>query len=253
MSFAWTTENLLDATKGDLLCGDRGLAFSGVSIDSRNISDGNVFVAIKGNIYDAHDFISDVICRGVRGVIAEKDKTGTLPLEKWEKEGTVCLSVKDSIRALGDLASFQLKRSNASVIAITGSNGKTTTRGLTASVVRQKYNTLETMGNFNNEIGLPLTLFNLDPKHNWAVLELGMNHPGEISRLAEVCMPEIGVITNIGRAHLEGVGNIEGVMNAKGELLTSLGVNGKAVLNIDDPMVMRLAEKTSAEVTLFGI
>jgi UDP-N-acetylmuramoyl-tripeptide--D-alanyl-D-alanine ligase len=253
MSFTWTTENLLDATKGDLLFGDRGLVFSGVSIDSRNISGGNVFVAIKGNTYDAHDFISDVICSGVRGVIVEKDKIGTLPLEKWEKEGTICLSVKDSIRALGDLASFQLKRSNALVIAITGSNGKTTTRGLTASVVRQKYKTLETMGNFNNEIGLPLTLFNLDPKHHWAVLELGMNHPGEILRLAEVCMPEIGVITNIGRAHLEGVGTIEGVMNAKGELLTSLGVSGKAVLNIDDPMVKRLAEKTSAEVTLFGI
>ena len=133
--------------------------------------------------------------QGVRGVILEQGKAGALPLEKWKKEGAICFAVPDSTRALGDLAAFQLKRSKASVAAVTGSNGKTTTRGIAASVVRQRYRTLESIGNFNNEIGLPLSLLNLDSDHQWAVLELGMNHPGEISRLAEICKPSIGVIT----------------------------------------------------------
>jgi UDP-N-acetylmuramoyl-tripeptide--D-alanyl-D-alanine ligase len=154
---------------------------------------------------------------------------------------------------LGDLAAFNLQRSQASVVAITGSNGKTTTRKLTAGVLARQYYTLATIGNLNNEIGLPLTLLSLESDHQWAVVELGTNNPGEIKRLTQICSPNIGVITNIGPAHLEGLGSLDGVMQEKGDLLKGLGPNGKAILNADDPRGMRLARKTEHEVILFGL
>ena len=169
------------------------------------------------------------------------------------KKGLVCVTVTDTTKALGDLAAFQRQRSNASVVAITGSNGKTTTRTMTAAVVAQCFSTLTTSGNLNNEIGLPLTLLNLNPYHQWAVVELGMNRPGEIERLGEICSPKIGLITNIGPAHLEGLGSIDAVMRAKGELLTKIKPAGTAVLNADDPKLLQLADQTSANVVLFGL
>ncbi|MBU4067161.1 MAG: UDP-N-acetylmuramoyl-tripeptide--D-alanyl-D-alanine ligase, partial [Proteobacteria bacterium] len=129
----------------------------------------------------------------------------------------------------------------------------TTTKEMTASVVSTRYKTLSTRGNFNNEIGLPLTLLDLKSSHQWAVLELGMNRPGEIDRLGEICIPDIGVITNIGSAHLEGLGSIEGVMNAKGELLKRIKPGGTAVLNADDSRVLYLSTKVSREVFYFGL
>jgi UDP-N-acetylmuramoyl-tripeptide--D-alanyl-D-alanine ligase len=139
------------------------------------------------------------------------------------------------------------------VTAITGSNGKTTTRQMTASVVSQRFDTLSTKKNFNNNIGLPLTLLELCPKHRWAVVELGMNAPGEIDLLARICKPDIGVITNVGPAHLEGVGTIEGVMRAKGELLGRIRSGGTAVLNFDDERVRRLGEQAACRVMFYGL
>ncbi|MBW1643046.1 MAG: UDP-N-acetylmuramoyl-tripeptide--D-alanyl-D-alanine ligase, partial [Deltaproteobacteria bacterium] len=124
---------------------------------------------------------------------------------------------------------------------------------MTAAIVKQRFVTLSSRGNFNNEIGLPLTLLKLNHGHKWAVVELGMNAPGEIARLGEMCMPDIGVITNIGPAHLEGVGSIEGVMHAKGELLDKIKAGGTAVLNADDHRVLHLAGKTSTNVIFFGM
>ena len=249
----WTAAEILEATKGDLLCGDIKHIFSGISIDSRKISTDDLFIAIKGNVYDGHSFASDVIGQGVHGLIISKNKTGDLPGTKWQKNGIVCVAVDNTTKALGDLASFNRKRSNVSVVAITGSNGKTTTRGMTSAVVARRFCTLSTSGNFNNEIGLPLTLLRLGYRHEWAVLELGMNRPGEIGRLAEICLPDIGVITNIGPAHLEGLGSIEGVMHAKSELLEKIKPNGTAVLNADDPKVLQIAHKTGKNVLLFGL
>jgi len=161
--------------------------------------------------------------------------------------------VDDTIEALGKLAAYHRNRSSAGVVGITGSNGKTTTRQMTAMVVSQQYCTLSTRKNFNNNIGLPLTLFELSPDHRWAVVELGMNAPGEIGYLTEICRPDIGVITNVAAAHLEGVGSIEGVMRAKGELLDKLDPRSTAVLNADDPMVRRLAPRAVGKVLLFGM
>jgi UDP-N-acetylmuramoyl-tripeptide--D-alanyl-D-alanine ligase len=249
----WTTAEILEATKGDLLCGDIKHTFEGVSIDSRIISANELFIAIKGNVYDGHSFASDVISSGVRGLIISKDKVCDPAGTDWQDKGIVCVKVNDTTKALGDLGSFNRMRTDVSVVAITGSNGKTTTREMTASVVSTRYKTLSSKGNFNNEIGLPLTLLDLKNSHQWAVLELGMNRPGEIDRLGEICIPDIGVITNIGFAHLEGLGSIEGVMNAKGELLKRIKPEGTAVLNADDSRVLYLSTKTSKKVLYFGL
>jgi len=249
----WTTREILEATKGALLCGDLRRLFSQVSIDSRKISPSDVFVAITGDIHDGHAFTSKVVDQGVRGIVFNRNKAEQLPVAAWKINDVACIAAADTTRALGNLAAFQRRRSQASVVAITGSNGKTTTRQLIAEVLARQYKTLVPIGNFNNEIGLPLTLLGLEPGHQWAVLELGTNNPGEIARLAEICSPNIGVITNIGPAHLEGLGSIEGVMREKGDLLKSLGQSGKAVLNADDPRVMQLVQKTENEVILFGL
>ena len=249
----WTTAQILEATEGNLLCGDINRVFAGVSIDSRRIDPDDFFVAIKGDVHDGHGFAGDVIADGVAGLIINQNKTAALSGRLCQEKGLVCVTVTDTTKALGDLAAFQRQRSNASVVAITGSNGKTTTRAMTAAVVAQCFSTLTTSGNLNNEIGLPLTLLNLNLHHQWAVVELGINRPGEIERLGEICSPQIGLITNIGPAHLEGLGSIDAVMRAKGELLTKIKPAGTAVLNADDPKLLQLADQTSANVVLFGL
>ena len=248
----WTTQEILDATGGDLLCGDLPRPYSRVSIDSREISATDFFFAITGESHDGHGFAGSVIDQGVRGLAINRQKAGHLPIAAWEAKNVTCIAVADTTRALGALAAFNRRRATVSVAAITGSNGKTTTRKLTAGVVARQFNTLATSGNFNNEIGLPLTLLGLSPDHQWAVVELGTNNPGEIARLTEICSPDIGVITNIGPAHLEGLGSLDGVMREKGDLIKGLGPNGKAVLNADDSRALQLARETRHEVLLYG-
>ena len=249
----WTTADILEATGGELICGDLSYGFSGISIDSRSISSDELYVAIKGEVHDGHSFAEDVIRQGISGLVIDKEKVNDLPVHEWKKNKLICLAVNNTTKALGDLASFHRKRVNVPVVAITGSNGKTTTREMTAAVVGQRFATLSSRGNFNNEIGLPLTLLKLDHGHKCAVVELGMNAPGEIARLGEICMPDIGVITNIGPAHLKGVGSIEGVMHAKGELLDKIKAGGTAVLNADDHRVLHLAGNASVNVIFFGM
>jgi UDP-N-acetylmuramoyl-tripeptide--D-alanyl-D-alanine ligase len=249
----WTMREIQEATDGEMLCGEFQQSFTDVFIDSRNLSSSGVFVAIVGEVHDGHKFLADVVTRGVQGLVVNRGNAADLPLADWEQKGIACLAVDDTTRALGALAAFNRWRSNASVVGITGSNGKTTTRQMIASVVSQQYRTLATTGNLNNQIGLPLTLLKLEPNHQWAVLELGTNYPGEIARLAQICEPDIGVITNIGPAHLEGLGSIEGVAREKGSLLQNMRPNGKAVLNADDPRVLKLADRVKTEALLYGL
>jgi len=249
----WTAEEIMEATGGELLCGDLRRSFSGVSIDSRNISADNVFVAITGETHDGHAFTSAVVDQGVGGLVVSRQKAVQMPLTAWKKNNMACIAVEDTTRALGDMAAFNRLRSHVSVVAITGSNGKTTTRRMTAMILDRQYNTLTAIGNFNNDIGLPLTLLGLSSGHQWAVLELGTNNPGEIARLADICSPDIAVLTNIGPAHLEGLGSIEGVMQEKGDLLKRLAPGAKAILNIDDTRVTQLAAETKAQVIFYGL
>ena len=249
----WTIADCLAATGGKLHGSDAGILFNRVSIDSRRIAGDDLFVAIKGDVHDGHGFADAVVKKGIRGLILERHKIDELPWNQWAAQSVACVAVKDTTRALGDMAVYHQDRNRASVAAITGSNGKTTTRRMTAAVVSRRFNTLSTRKNFNNDIGLPLTLLELCSAHQWAVVELGMNAPGEIDYLAGICRPDIGIITNIGPAHLEGVGSLEGVMNAKGELLGRIKAGGTAVLNADDPRVLTLAERTDRNVLLYGL
>ena len=248
---AWTVLDVLKATNGRLVSGNGETRFQAISIDSRTTKAGDLFIAISGEKHDGHNFLRDAFYRGALGVLVAEDYINRQsPVPKQEE---LWMAVPDTLRALGNLAAFRRRQSEVSVVAITGTNGKTTTKEMTAAVLDQAFNVLKTPGNFNNLIGLPLTLFGLSDRHDWAVLEMGMNHPGEIRRLAEIASPDLGVITNVEPGHLAGVKDIHGVMEAKGELLEGLGQDGTAVLNIDDPRVCRLSERFAGRVVTFGI
>ena len=250
---SWTVPDCLAATGGELLGEDTGGVFSRVVIDSRVISAQDLFVAVIGEIHDGHRFVQEVTERGVRGVMLQPQRIPEAVRRQWLESGVACIAVEDTTRALGDLGRYHRRRNRAAVVAITGSNGKTSTRQMTAAVVAQKYSTLSSRKNYNNHIGLPLTLLDICPRHRWAVVELGMNAPGEIATLAGICQPDIGAITNIGPAHLEGVGSIEGVMRAKGELLDHIHPDGTAVLNADDERVRQLGAQVRGRVLWYGL
>ena len=250
--FVWTTEQVLTATGGSRMSGPADTAFAGIGIDSRTIGPDDLFVAIAGESHDGHRFVTDVLDRGVNGVVAADDQVANLPMARMAAAGIVCIVVADTTRALGAMARFNRNRGHLKVVAITGSNGKTSTRILMDQVISRTFSTLSTSGNLNNHIGLPLTLFRLTPGHQAAVLELGMNHAGEITRLGRICEPDVGVITNVGPAHLEGLGTIENVARAKGELLNTIRPGGTAILNADDPRVAALAGNLNCPVILFG-
>lgn len=248
----WTAAQAAAATKGKLIYGPADGIFSGVSIDSRTTACGDLFIAIVGPNHDGHNHAVKGVARGQKGVVINHAANIALPHDQWRQKGHICIEVEDTTRALGDMAAFNRKRAGFPVVAITGSNGKTSTRRMTLAVMQQKFCVLSTQGNLNNEIGLPLTLLNTDCDHNLAVLELGMNHFGEIRRLAQICRPDIGVITNVGPAHLEGLGSVAGVARAKGELLEYIKPGGKVILNGDDDHLKALAEKSSHDVIFFG-
>ncbi len=249
----WTTDSILQATDGEWVCGEGERTFSGISIDSRTIVEGQLFVAIEGEVHDGHRFVDDVVRNRVVGLIVRKGSVNPSRREAWHKQGVVCIGVDDTLTALGDLAAFVRRQHSASVVAVTGSNGKTTTRGMISGILSQRHTILSTRGNFNNLIGLPLVLLDLDPTHEWVVLELGMNRPGEIDRLGCICRPDVGVITNIGPAHLGGFDSIEGIVDAKGELLDTIHPDGVLVLNTDDERVRRLGGRSSLAVLSFGL
>lgn len=248
----WTTNTILQATGGELVCGVNGNSFSGISIDSRTIAEGQLFVAIEGEIHDGHRFVDDVIAGGIKGLIIRRGYGDASSREKWRQQGAVAIAVADTTTALGDLAAYMRRELDVPVVAITGSNGKTTTRAMTSAVLSRKHHILSTRGNYNNLIGMPLTLLDLSPEHERAVLELGMNRPGEIKRLGEICKPDIGIITNIGPAHLEGFDSIDGIMQAKGELLETLQPEGVFIANADDMRVRQLSQDSIPKVLSFG-
>lgn len=249
----WTVDDIVRAADGRFLCGNRDQRFGSVAIDSRQVNREMLFVAIRGQNHDGHDFIGQVLAQGVRGVVIQSDCAAGIDLEAMQSTGAVCVAAADTTRALGALAAFQRGQFQIPVVAITGSSGKTTTRRMMALVMEQHYHTLATRGNLNNEIGVPLTLFNLTADHQAAVVELGMNHKGEIERLGAICQPTIGVITNVGPAHLEFLGTLEGVANAKAELLAHVQRGGYTVLNLDDPLVAAMAGNAQSKVFYYGV
>jgi UDP-N-acetylmuramoyl-tripeptide--D-alanyl-D-alanine ligase len=216
---------------------------SGVSTDSRKIREGELFVPLHGPNFDGHDFLMQAVQNGAAACLSEEVIAG-LPVP--------VIRVTDTLKALGDLAASRRTLLRGPLIAVTGSSGKTTTKEMLGAILQGIGPGLVTQGNFNNLIGLPLTLFRLTAEHRWAVLEMGMSARGEIARLTEIAAPDIGVITNIGPAHLETLHGMDGVARAKGELFAGLSQGGTAVINIDDERVAGLPVANGVRRLLFG-
>lgn len=222
-------------------------AINGVSIDSRKINKGDLFFAIKGENFDGHDFIEEVISKGASAVVIEKSY-----FEKFKEKNFPIILVENTIKALGELANIYRKKFNVKIIGLTGSNGKTTTKEMIAKVLASKYNTLKTEGNLNNNIGVPLNLFRLEKKHQVAVIEMGINHFGEMKELCGIAEPNFGLITNIGNAHLEFLESREKVAEEKGELFRYLKKkNGFAFVNADEKLIKAQAKNLKRKLT-FG-
>jgi UDP-N-acetylmuramoyl-tripeptide--D-alanyl-D-alanine ligase len=227
------------------------MEIKGVSIDSRTIKEGELFVAIKGDRFDGHDFVPEVIKKGAWGALVERSALET----KYGSLGGLknILPVEDTIFALQEMSQRHRKKFAIPMIGITGSNGKTTTKEMLAGILKQRGPVLKNEGNLNNHIGVPLTLLKLDARHKSAAIEMGMSALGEIDTLARLVSPDVGVITNIGPAHLEFLGTLGMVAQAKAELLGNLKSDGTAVLNADDRYFTTLKNACSGRVLSFGI
>ena len=232
-------------------------------IDSRNAIPGCLFVALPGERVDGHDYIAQAFEQGANFALVEKDLSAqfsqidlrSMPFNQDldEVEFPACLLVEDSLTALQQVARFWRAKLDVEVIGITGSVGKSTTKEMVAEILSHRYSTLKNEGNYNNEIGLPMTILGLSEGHERAVLEMGFYVPGEIKFLCEIAKPRIGVVTNIGTVHAERAGSQEIIAQGKAELVESLPEDGVAILNYDDPFVRKMAERTKARVLFYGL
>ena len=219
------------AAVGGTLLQDSGAPVTGVTTDSRAVQPGQLFIPLVGERFDGHAYIAKALDGGAAGCLTAREPETLLP-------GKLYIQVADTRLALKALASWYRNKFDLPVVQVTGSAGKTTTKEMIASVLSQRYNTLRTEGNFNNDIGAPLTLLRLMPEHQAAVIETGMNHFGEIRYLGEMVRPDIAVITNVGDAHIENLGNTrQGILRAKCEIFENLTPEGIAVLNGDDELL----------------
>ena len=221
--------------------------FTGVTTDSRAVKPGELFVALKGGNFDGHDYCVKAAELGAAGVVVSRDVEG-LPA------GVSVFKVDDTLLAYQQLAhAYRLKQQGLKVFAITGSNGKTSTKDLLAACLGAKYKVVKTQGNFNNEIGLPKTLLSIQPDTDIAVVEMGMRGLGQIAELCRIAEPDSGLITNVGETHMELFGSMENIGKAKSEIVVDLPSDGFAVLNGDNEYVLAAAGKTKAQVVYFGL
>jgi UDP-N-acetylmuramoyl-tripeptide--D-alanyl-D-alanine ligase len=238
-------------TLKELLRTMKRMDIKGVSIDSRNIEEGELFIALKGARFDGHDFVPDAIKKGAWGALVDRSALEN----RFSYLGGLknILPVENTLYALQEMAHMHRGTFSIPLVGITGSNGKTTTKEMIAGILKQKGPVLKNEGNLNNHIGVPLTLMKLKDRHRAAVVEMGMSAAGEIALLARLVNPTVGVITNIGPAHLEFLGSLDKVAEAKGELLDNLKTDAVAVLNADDPYFGMLKNKFSGRIISFGI
>ena len=241
----FTVQDIVRATQGALVAGDLGIPVTGVSIDSRSLNVGEAFFAIRGHRLDGHGFLADAAARGAACMVVHTlpdDVPANVPL----------VLVEDTTHALGRLAAWHRGRVAIPVVAVTGSNGKTTTKELAAGVLATRWNVLKPERSFNNQWGLPLTLLQLAPEHQAAMLEIGSNAPGEVAALAALAAPTVGIVTTVAAVHTEFLGSLEGVREEKAGLVRALTADGVAVLNADDPRVAGMARDTRARVVTYG-
>lgn len=227
----FTSEDIAKIVNGRLLPAASNNMVTGISTDSRTLQPDDLFVPLRGPNYDGHDYLRQAVEHGAAACLSEEVVGGlSVPV----------IQVDDALSALGAMAAHIRENFHGPVCAVTGTTGKTSTKEMLAAILKQQSAGLKTEGNFNNLIGLPLTLARLDDSQRWIVLELGMSQHGEIARLAAIARPDVAIITNVGAGHLAGVGDISGVAHAKGELFASLVAGCKAIVNADDPMVVGL-------------
>ena len=237
---------ILEVTGGGEVGGTQvGETFSTFHTDSRQVQQGGLFFALRGAERDGHEFVADAVARGAAAAIVER-KTNVAP-------GIVEVVVPDTWAALYALAAHALKRVQPMVVGVTGSNGKTSTKEMVAAVLGQHFNVLRTQGNLNTETGVPLTILGLEPHHSALVLEMGLQRPGDIARLAALAKPVIGIVTNVGVAHMEFFAARDELARSKGELVAALPDTGLAVLNADNEFYPLLAQMSTARVTSFGV
>ena len=237
---------IIDATGGELLGGSPAILVSRICTDSRLAGSGDLFFALAGERFDAHSFLPEVAKRGVAAVVAER---GKLP---GDFNACPVIVVEDTRRALGRLGAAYRRQFDLPIAVVAGSNGKTTTKELIASVLRGQFPALWSESSFNNDVGVPLTLLRLDKTHRAAVLEAGSNHPGELPPLLEMIAPRLGVITNIGREHLEFFHDLDGVAREEGSVADALPTDGVLFINGDDPYADRLAARARCRVVRAG-
>lgn len=242
-----TLTELIDPMKGKLISGDFRTLPSGLSTDTRNIRPGEIFLALRGDKFDGHCFISAAVEKEASCIILEDE--ACFPADSK----CAVIKVGDSLEALGDIAAYWRSRYDIPVVSITGSTGKTTTKEMTSSILEIGAETLKNNGNFNNLIGLPLTLLKINRSHRRVVLEMGMNRPGEIGRLTRISDPDIGLITNIGPVHLEGLKDIAGVAKAKAEMIEKIRPESKVILFGDDKILMEEVSRFNSDFFTFGL
>lgn len=237
---------IMEAVGGTMLGdGDPSVTISKVETDSRAITEGSLFIPLVGERFDGHAFLNQALEAGAAACFTQRERESYLP-------GKCYIKVDSTHRALRDLAKHYKKKFHIPFIAVTGSVGKTTTKDMIAAVLGEKYNVLKTEGNLNNNFGVPRTLLRLEPEHEICVVEMGMNHPGEIDYLADIVEPEAAVITNIGDSHIEHLGSRENILKAKCEVFAHLKEGGFVVLNGDDELLSTLRGKLPFETVWVG-
>jgi UDP-N-acetylmuramoyl-tripeptide--D-alanyl-D-alanine ligase len=232
---------------GWISCGDETVVIEKVSTDSRTLKPGELFVALRGENFDGHNFVESVAKRGAAGAIVGSTWDGKIP------KNFALIRTNDTLQAYQQLAGNYRKSLTLNVVAITGSNGKTSTKDFTAAVLARRFRVTKTEGNFNNHVGLPRTILQATSGDEVSVWEIGMNHPGEIAALAKLTAPDVAIITNIGVAHIEFMGSREKIAEEKGALAAAVGTQGRVILNADDPFTSNIAARAHGKVILAGI
>lgn len=243
-----SVKEILEATQGKLLNGSAQEMVHSISTDSRSIQAGDYFLCLVGENFDAHDYIEEVLGKGAAGIIYQKNRRGEQSLKDVK---AVCIAVEDSLYAFGNIARAWRRKFSIPLVAIGGSNGKTSTKDMTAAVLSSQYKTLATEGNLNNLIGVPKMLLKLEESHQAAVIEMGMNDFGEMARLTEIAEPTVGLLTNTGFEHIEKMKSLEGVAKSNAEMFEKMPSGALALINADDEYISKM--QTRAYKISFGI
>lgn len=245
----WTVGKLIEASGGRLLQGNPQAPVGGFSTDTRSLLPGDCFVALSGENHDGHRFVAAALEKGAGAVIVARER----PHCDFSTTQACVIEVADTLHALGELARYVRRQHRIPVVGITGSNGKTSTKEMLAGILGRNRRVLKNKGNFNNLIGVPLTLLSLDSHHQAAIVEMGINVPGEMARLLEITSPTVGLVTNVHPAHLEGLQSMENILGEKGRLLSSLGPDDLAVVNLDDDRLARLSKTLRARTVTYSL